>query len=192
MAQENAQFNIPVVGPGPSQGLFRFVLIETVEDSGIFNLTFEQVSLDGATYPALESGLVAGTSRLAGPGASAIIASTDAAPAVQPSVANSGSIFLANRTSTTQTYTLPAAQTAGLRYTFRVGSAGSECLINPIGTDTISLKATVDQGASVITAAGVGCKNTAATNVVGDLITLISDGVSQWVMIAQSGIWASQ
>jgi hypothetical protein len=59
MAQENTQFYIPVVGPGPSQALLRFVLIETPEDSGLFTLTFEQSSLDGSTYPSRESGLSA-------------------------------------------------------------------------------------------------------------------------------------
>lgn len=191
MAQENTQFFVALQGPG-SAGLLKFVLIETVEDSGIFNLTFQEASLDGATSPSLESGIAAGTSRVAGPGASAVISDTAAVPAVQPSAANSGSVFLSKRASTTQTYTLPPAQTAGLRYTFVCGNISTEILVNPVGTDTIAIKATVDQGASVVTAAGAGIKNTAATNVLGDLIVLISDGVSQWVMLGQSGIWAAQ
>lgn len=192
MAQENAQFYVPQTGPGPSQALLRFVLIETIEDSGVFNISFEQASLDSATYPSQESGLTAGASRISGAGNSASSSSTDAVPTVQPTVANTGTVFLSARGSTTQTYTLPAASTNGLRYTFVCKNISTEILINPSGTDTIALKATVDQGASVVTAAGVGCKNTAATNVLGDLITLVSDGVSQWNMVGQSGIWASQ
>jgi type IV secretory pathway ATPase VirB11/archaellum biosynthesis ATPase len=79
-----------------------------------------------------------------------------------------------------------------LTFTFRATSAGSEILINPVAAQTISLKATVDAGASIVTAGGTGIKNTAATNVVGDFITLIADGGTEWHMIGQSGIWASQ
>jgi len=190
MAQENTQFFVGITGPGPSQALLRFVLIETVEDSGIFNLTFDQASLDGATYPSQESGIVVGTSRISGTGA--VSSSTAEIPATQPTVANSGSIFISARGSTTQTYTLPAAQTNGLRYTFLCKNVSTEILVNPIGTDTIAIKATVDQGASVVTAAGAGIKNTGGTNVLGDLITLVSDGVSQWVMVGQSGVWGAQ
>ncbi len=106
--------------------------------------------------------------------------------------ADSGKVIICTRTSTTQTFTLPSAAVAGLMFTFVTTSAASEVKINPITGQTIQTKATVDQGASVAPAAGTGIKNTAATNVVGDFITLISDGTTGWVTIAQSGIWASQ
>lgn len=106
--------------------------------------------------------------------------------------ADSGSTVICTKTSATQTFTLPSAATAGLRFTFVTTSAASEVLVNPVTAQTIQIKATVDQGASVVTAAGTGIKNTAATNVVGDSIMLISDGGTAWISIAQSGIWASQ
>jgi len=104
----------------------------------------------------------------------------------------SGTVYISTKTSATQTFTLPAAATAGLEYRFVCTSAASEMLINVQTGDNIQLKATTDQGASVVTAASTGCKNTAATNVVGDSITLVSDGVTTWIATSQSGIWATQ
>lgn len=106
--------------------------------------------------------------------------------------ADSGKVFICTKTSATQTFTLPAA-TVPCVFTWVTTSAASEVLINPASSsDTIQIKATVDQGASVVTTAGTGIKNTAATNVVGDNITLVSNGLTAWIMIGQSGIWASQ
>lgn len=103
-------------------------------------------------------------------------------------------VTIATKASATQIFTLPIASAAsGCYYTFICGHASGEILVNPgNGTDVFSIKATVDQGANIITAAGVGIKNTAATNVLNDLITVLSDGVSKWWMVEQSGIWASQ
>lgn len=105
--------------------------------------------------------------------------------------AMSSRVFKATASSGTQTFTLPAASTAGLVYTFICGNAGGEILINPTGTNTFSIQDAAN-GASIVTASSTGIKNTAATNVVGDCITLISDGSSQWQMISESGTWASQ
>ena len=105
--------------------------------------------------------------------------------------AQSGLVSIQTLASGTQTYTLPAA-TSKAQFTFVCGHADSEILVNPAGTDVISLKATEDAGAHIIIAGGTGIKNTAATNVLNDHITLASDGVSKWYMIGQSGIWASQ
>lgn len=105
--------------------------------------------------------------------------------------ADSGKVFVATKSSATQTFTLPSAATAGLMYTFICGHADGEILINPITGQQISTKATVD-GASVKPAAGTGIKNTAASNVVGDFITLVSDGTATWHTVAMAGTWASQ
>lgn len=107
-------------------------------------------------------------------------------------VAESSKVVIATKASATQTFTLPIATTEGLSYTFIAGSAAGEILVTPNAADAILIKATVDQGASVAPAAGTGIKNTAATNVLGDMITLVADGVSKWYMVGQSGIWASQ
>lgn len=107
--------------------------------------------------------------------------------------AMSGRVFMATAATGTQTFTLPdAGTTAGLTYQFICGHASGEILIDPASGDKLRIKATEDAGASVAPAAGTGIKNTAATNVLGDHIDLVFDGVDTWHMIGQSGIWASQ
>lgn len=106
--------------------------------------------------------------------------------------AESGKIIKATKSSATQTFTLPAATEKGVVFTFICGHADGEIKIDPAGTDNIRCKATNDSGASIAPASGTGIVNTTATNVLGDYITLIADGVDQWDCIAQSGIWASQ
>ncbi len=108
--------------------------------------------------------------------------------------AESGSLVLATKTSATQTFTLPAATVAGCWFMFKVanGAAGGELLIDPAGTDILQCKAANDAGAEVRPAGGTGLKNTAATNVDGDYLTLMADGVDTWHCVAQSGIWATQ
>lgn len=115
---------------------------------------------------------------------------TEASTAV--TAAEAGKVFIATKASATQTFTLPIATTEGMEFVFIAGSAAGEILVTPNAADTMLIKATEDAGASILTAAGAGIKNTAATNVIGDHIHLISDGVSQWYMIGQSGIWAAQ
>jgi hypothetical protein len=106
--------------------------------------------------------------------------------------AESGKTMIATKASATQTFVLPSAATAGLYFTFICGSASGEILIDPAGSENITTKATNDAGASVAPAGGTGIKNTAATNVLNDYLTLVSDGVDTWYTVAQSGIWASQ
>jgi hypothetical protein len=101
--------------------------------------------------------------------------------------AESGTVTLATKTSATQTFTLPAV---GLEYSFIAGSAAGEVLINPTGSVVFNIKAS-EGGAAVSTAAGTGIKNTAATNIAGDRISVISDGTA-WYASSQSGIWATQ
>lgn len=109
-------------------------------------------------------------------------------------VANSPRVTFATKASATQVFTLPKASDApGCFYTFICGNAAGEILVNPGDAgDNFQIKATVDQGAAIATSVNVGIKNTAATNVKGDLMTVISDGVTTWWMIDQSGIWATQ
>jgi hypothetical protein len=183
----NNQILIPVAGVSTNQFL-RMTLIESGQ-SGLFRATFDIVGSD-QTAPSLQASIVAAASRLAQADRPLQI-NTSTTPTVQPSATNNGLISIGTKASGNQTYTLPAAQTAGFIFTFVCGSAAGELLVNPVGTDTISIKAS-EGGASVVTAAGVGIKNTAATNVLNDHITLVSDGVSQWWTIAESGIWASQ
>jgi len=104
----------------------------------------------------------------------------------------SGTIMIATKASATQTFVLPSAATAGLVFTFICGSASGEILIDPAGSENILTKAANNAGASVAPAGGTGIKNTAATNVLNDYLTLVSDGVDTWYTVAQSGVWASQ
>lgn len=104
----------------------------------------------------------------------------------------SGLTMIATKASATQTFVLPSAATSGLTFTFICGSAAGEILIDPAGSENIITKAANNAGASVAPAGGTGIKNTAATNVLNDYLTLVSDGVDTWFTVAQSGVWASQ
>jgi len=106
--------------------------------------------------------------------------------------AESGTTMIATKASATQTFVLPSAATSGLSFTFICGNAGGEILIDPAGSENIITKAANNAGASVAPAGGTGIKNTAASNVLNDYLTLVSDGVDTWYTVAQSGIWASQ
>jgi hypothetical protein len=59
--------------------------------------------------------------------------------------------------------------------------------------DTINCKSNADgtDRVSVSVAATTGIRNNSATNVLGDNITLVSDGITTWWMTAQSGIFSS-
>lgn len=105
---------------------------------------------------------------------------------------DSGAVIIDNLGSGTSTFTLPLAETSkGAEFTFVCGDIGGEILINPNALDQVSVKAAAD-GANVLPAAGTGVKNTAASNVLNDFVTLVSDGANTWHSVALSGIFASQ
>jgi hypothetical protein len=184
----NKQFFVAQGGPGTS-GLLRMVLTET-DLVGTFNLTFEEAALDSASSPSLASAIVAGANKVAGPTAALV---NTAAVTETLVTSDSGRITICTLGSGTQTFTLPSAVIPGLLFTFVCGSAAGEILINPaVGLgQNFSIKAS-EGGASVVTAANTGIKNTAATNVLDDRITVVSDGLLSWWAIQQSGIFASQ
>lgn len=106
--------------------------------------------------------------------------------------AMSGRMFVDVKGSATTTFTLPAAA-AGLTYTFVCGDAAGEILITPATGDAIVTKThPANDGAALAPAAGTGIKNTAATNVAGDHITLVALDGTTWYGVAQAGVWASQ
>lgn len=115
-----------------------------------------------------------------------------------PTAADSGMVYIATKSSATQTYTLPSAATAGMEFTFICGHASGEILITPAASQTITITTFAAVGADADTsivapAAGTGIKNTAATNAIGDSCTLVSDGTTGWYGVGiTSGIWASQ
>lgn len=109
----------------------------------------------------------------------------------------SGNVYVATKTSATQTYTLPAVATAGVYYTFICGHADGEILITPKASEAIVITTFAAVGADADTAivapaAGTGIKNTAGSNAVGDSITLVSSGTKWYSVGITTGIWASQ
>jgi hypothetical protein len=110
---------------------------------------------------------------------------------------DSNVIFLSAKTSGSHTFTLPSALTAGLLnrnglvYTFVLANVNTQLLVTPAGSDKIVMKVS-EGGASLAPAGGTGVKNTTATHVLGDRVTLVSNGVDTWFGIEQSGTWASQ
>ncbi len=88
-------------------------------------------------------------------------------------------------------YTMPAAATfPGGRITVITGvaSAGTGVRLTRAGSDTLEGK-TTPAGTVAITGATT-YTNTGASDVVGDHVTMVSDGVSKWWAVAQSGTWA--
>lgn len=118
------------------------------------------------------------------------------ASSATPTLGGSGSVNIAKKGSATQTYTLPAATTTGAHYTFICGHASGELLVNPATGEKIVGMVFAAIGADADTAqisnTTTGIKNTAATNVLGDEITLVADGVDTWFILHSTGIWASQ
>lgn len=107
--------------------------------------------------------------------------------------ADRGRMFIDTLGSGTTTFQLPtAAAMPGAEVTLVNGSAAGEILVNPNAADQLSIKGLVDHSTSVKPVAGTGVKNTAATNVLGDHLTLRSDGVNTWHEVSGAGIWASQ
>jgi hypothetical protein len=111
---------------------------------------------------------------------------------------NSGTIYIATKSSGTQTFTLPSAATAGAgcQFTFICGHASGEINFVTVGTDdtiaTHFAAVGTDADTAIITTTDKGLKNTAATNAIGDQCTIVSDGVGTWYGLGiNCGIWAT-
>ena len=118
---------------------------------------------------------------------------SDTTATITVAASDSGTTYIAKRSSSTQTFTLPSASTAGLTYTFINGHVDGMIYIKGQSGDTINCKSNADgtDRVSVSVGATTGLRNNSATNVLGDNITLVSDGISTWWMTAQSGIFSS-
>jgi hypothetical protein len=118
---------------------------------------------------------------------------SDTTATITVAASDTGTTYIAKRSSSTQTFTLPSASTAGLTYTFINGHVDGMIYIKGQSGDTINCKSNADgtDRVSVSVAATTGLRNNSATNVLGDNITLVSDGNSTWWMTAQSGIFSS-
>ena len=121
--------------------------------------------------------------------------SVTAADTIAITAAMSGTVFIATKASATQVFTLPAAATAGLEYTFVCGTAGldGEIHVGVFAGDLITGKIhAAENGTALLSTVTTGLlKNTAATNVDGDFCTLVSDGVTTWYMISLAGVWSA-
>ena len=156
-----------------------------VKDSDLQNATID-VSLNQVEAATI----IAGTTSLGSLNSlSPIYSASDATK--QLTTSDSGYVYIAAKDSATQTFTLPSASLAGLHYTFVCGNDGGEMKIVGPSSDVIKVLTAGASGTSLVVAANTGIKNTAATNVVGDNITLVSDGTQIWYGISQNGIFAS-
>lgn len=99
--------------------------------------------------------------------------------------AQSGGTFINRSTSGTPSWTLPAATTAGLVFTFICANTTAGFTVT--GAQVIHAK-TSATGTAITTTTTL--TNTQATAVVGDAITIVSDGTAWW-MTSQSGIFAA-
>jgi len=132
-----------------------------------------------------------------GPFRQTALALTDATYTI--ALSECGRTFVATKSSATQTFTLPALSgSAGCELTFIAGHASGEILVNAAATATCTITTFAAVGADADTAivtdtsCDTGLKNTAATNAIGDTLTLVSDG-TQWLGKGiTSGIWAAQ
>lgn len=99
--------------------------------------------------------------------------------------AQSGSVFQNRSTSGSPSWTLPAATTNGLEFTFTTANTTAGFTIT--GAQVIHAK-TSASGTAITSTTTI--TNTQATAVVGDAITIVSDGAVWWIT-AQTGIFAA-
>ena len=110
--------------------------------------------------------------------------------------AECGSVIVGTASSGTQVFTLPAVGNVGCTLTFITGHASGEvqfktpAVLTCTFTHFAAVGADADTAIVTDTSCEGGIKNTAATNAIGDSITIVSDG-TQWLGIGiASGIWA--
>lgn len=143
-------------------------------------------TLSGATTvsgAASFTGTVAFTNAPTGPDISTVNTSDLVGATVVLTAADSGKTLINVSTSGSPSWTLPAAAN-GLMYTFVCGNTTAGFTVTAAGT--IHAKTS----ASGTAVSGTTLTNTQATAVVGDTITLVSDGTAWW-MTAQSGIFTA-
>jgi hypothetical protein len=162
---------------------------------------------NGLTVPVGSATTLAGTNTLSGAttisgaatvsGAAAFTGGTAGVTAGTPVVgtadvvitaAQSGTMFVANKGSGNQLFTLPAAA-AGLRYTFVCKNASTGMTIKTGDATAVMHAKTAAAGTAITSTANTGSLVN-STAVVGDTLTLVCDGTDWW-MCAQSGIFAA-
>lgn len=119
-----------------------------------------------------------------GPQLRTIISSAAVGATVALTAAQSGAVLINASTSGSPSWTLPAAA-AGLNYTFITGNTTAGFTVT--GAQVIHFKTSAS--GTVLTSTTT-LTNTQGTAIVGDTISLVSDGTS-WYMTAISGIFAA-
>ena len=107
-------------------------------------------------------------------------------------VADSGKIFTI--ATDAKTFTLPSTA-AGLTYTFVCTAADGGALVSISPATADGIFGTITLAASVVQMAGTANTDvdlTKSTQLKGDSITLVGDGVDGWAIVASTGIWASE
>lgn len=128
-------------------------------------VTFGGGAVSGFAVPIVQSALVGATVAL--------------------TAAQSGGVFLNRSTSGSPSWTLPAATTAGLEYTFICANTTAGFTVT--GAQVIHFKTSAS--GTVLTSTTT-LTNTQGTAIVGDFISLVSDGAVWW-MTGISGIFAA-
>lgn len=127
-------------------------------------------------------GTITATTGFSGPQTRTVSQSALVGATVALTAADSGSVLINRSTSGSPSWTLPTAA-AGLYFTFVVANTTTGFTVTG-GT----IKAKTNAAGTAIS--GTTLTNTQGTAVVGDTITLVCDGTN-WVMVAQSGIFAA-
>lgn len=141
------------------------VLGSTLAVTGIATFTAAPVFSGGRTRTVTTSALVGAT--------------------VVLTAANSGGVFINASTSGSPSWTLPAATTAGLDFTFITANTTAGFTIT--GAQVIHAK-TSATGTAITSTTTI--TNTQATAVVGDAISIVADGTVWWIT-SQTGIFAA-
>lgn len=156
-------------------------------DAGAFTTRFSVTDAGNTTVP----GTLAVTGQITGPRTVTVVSAASGTTAL--TAAQSGALVANTGTSSTTTFTLPAAA-AGLSFCFvEAGDAAGELLVNVATGDNIVGKTQPSEtGTGINTTAGTGVKNTAATNVKGDFACVTALDATSWYMTSEAGVWATQ
>lgn len=130
------------------------------------------------------TGTITATGAISGPIVRTVVTSALVGATVVLTAAQSGGVFINASTSGSPSWTLPAATTAGLHYTFICANTTAGFTVT--GAQVIHAK-TSATGTAITTTTTL--TNTQATAVVGDAISIISDGAVWWIT-SQTGIFA--
>lgn len=154
-----------------ARGLFTKLPINTTSSLTVTGASTLTGAVSFGTVPA---GVGAPTTQSALVGATVVL-----------TAAQSGGVFQNRSTSGSPSWTLPAATTNGLMFTFNTANTTAGFTVT--GAQVIHAK-TSATGTAITTTTTL--TNTQATAVVGDSITIVSDGAVWWIT-AQTGIFAA-